>query len=464
MTLTRVFIATTEGPSEVQSISEEDPAVRSVVCLDGKANALPISAAYDGFVRQPTGVIERDFGHAAFRVDVADPISSGLSWQLGLYAAHLLLASGRLAHSDAEASEFAWLSGEVDRNLNVHPVSGISKKIKNSTALLSKVREAGTPITFFLAEDNVEDAKELLGESAAVVGVSSISDLKTHFFGEDSQPNVQLAKVGEGVNRSLTSSGSGFGRKIRCVAIAIALLLGFGVVSLAAIWNGGFADFRQYLEQENFEQLNGALKTAEEKCFMCSISARVFKYSLALNRPSSGFLKTRVESKRMPNGARCLSFVRSNLKLESRIEVKNPDGDWQLQQDGSICILNVGFELTEKFAGGVWVGILKDIGNQNDQNVLPRFSVQSIPVGGTASRMFELKVPRYVQAPITHQLITVATDKGVSKKLETWLEKTVLENRDNLSEPIAFLQDLGFRVETHKISVRRAASLKRRFQ
>ncbi len=83
-----VHIATTDGPAEIERLTAEDPEVRSVVCLGGKAVALPISADYDAFVRKPTGVIEAYFGHGAWRIDLARPISGGMSWQLGAFIAH----------------------------------------------------------------------------------------------------------------------------------------------------------------------------------------------------------------------------------------------------------------------------------------------------------------------------------------------------------------------------------------
>ena len=86
----RVVVATTEGPSTVLRVTAEDPAVRSVVCLGRSATALPISRAYDAFVRAPTGIVERAVGHRAFRLDVSAPIDDGDSWQLGLYLAHRL--------------------------------------------------------------------------------------------------------------------------------------------------------------------------------------------------------------------------------------------------------------------------------------------------------------------------------------------------------------------------------------
>ena len=76
-----VFIATTGGPIEVQRITKEDPDIESLVCLAGKAKTLPISSAYHDFVRQPSGVLHRDFGHGAYRVDLSATIEDGYSWQ-----------------------------------------------------------------------------------------------------------------------------------------------------------------------------------------------------------------------------------------------------------------------------------------------------------------------------------------------------------------------------------------------
>lgn len=137
----RVVIATTEGPSTVLRVTAEDPAVRSVVCLGRSTTTLPISRAYDAFVRAPTGVIERAVGHPSFRVDVSAPIDDGDSWQLGLYLAHRLKTADRLAEDDEPADRVLWVSGAVDGDLVVRPVERISEKWRRSDVMLA---EAGT--------------------------------------------------------------------------------------------------------------------------------------------------------------------------------------------------------------------------------------------------------------------------------------------------------------------------------
>jgi len=146
----RVYIATTQGPSEVQRIAKEDPKVRSVVCLNGTSEALPISPGYDAFVRKPTGVIEKEYGHSVYRVDVSEPVSDGKSWQLGLLTAHALFAAGRLAGKGEDAERAVWLTGEVDQDLNVISVDHVAEKLRQSATLFAELKAAKIPLSVFV--------------------------------------------------------------------------------------------------------------------------------------------------------------------------------------------------------------------------------------------------------------------------------------------------------------------------
>lgn len=156
----RVYIATTEGPVAVQRLAEEDPEIRSVVCLNGTSEALPISAAYDAFVRKPTGVIERLYGHPSFRMDVSGPISAGRSWQLGALVVHALHAKGMLAGKDQAADQALWLTGEVDHELGIRRVTQVEEKLIHSSDLFHELREQGIPLTLISAksQDGLNDA------------------------------------------------------------------------------------------------------------------------------------------------------------------------------------------------------------------------------------------------------------------------------------------------------------------
>lgn len=162
MKRTAVYIATTEGPSEIQRITPEDSDVRSVICHDGKAIALPISADYDSFVRRPTGVIEACFRHSAFRVDISHPIASGLSWQLGLFIAHALHDEGALVRSDDKTPQIVSVTGEVTRDLTVAAVEDIDLKIRRSEDLIRRHLANGSRVVLAVPIGNLPETEQAI--------------------------------------------------------------------------------------------------------------------------------------------------------------------------------------------------------------------------------------------------------------------------------------------------------------
>jgi hypothetical protein len=126
-----VHILTTDGPVVIQRIIEEDPVVSSVICLDGRAQALPISPAYEAFVRSPIGVIEKITGHPAYRMDVSARIDEGRSWQLAACIAHV----AALQQGSWQGRIYA--TGEVDNDLVVRPVEQVLLKLASMQAALN---------------------------------------------------------------------------------------------------------------------------------------------------------------------------------------------------------------------------------------------------------------------------------------------------------------------------------------
>ena len=162
-----VAIATTEGPSEVLRIALEAPEVRSVVCLNMSTEALSISPAYDAFIRRPTGVVERELGHPAYRADVSATIDSGNSWQLGLYLAHRLMAEGRLAALSDAPEHWIWVTGTLDSNLAVGPVSGVERKLARSADWFAVRSAEDRPVSIIAPED----AADILAQTELPSGI-----------------------------------------------------------------------------------------------------------------------------------------------------------------------------------------------------------------------------------------------------------------------------------------------------
>lgn len=179
-----VSIATTDGPARIQRITAEDPEVRSVVCLGGKAISLPISGDYDAFVRNPTGIIQACFGHGAFRIDVSRQITGGMSWQLGVFVAHALADANRLAGPDDRAATALWASGEVDRDLKVVAVRDITLKLNQSREAFAAYRAEGVAIIIAVPEDNVPEAEQCIKDmfdpdagGFRVIAVGTVGDI-----------------------------------------------------------------------------------------------------------------------------------------------------------------------------------------------------------------------------------------------------------------------------------------------
>ncbi len=158
-----ILIATTGGPVLIDRITPE-PAPQSMICLRRQSDVLPISADYDDFVRPGSGVIMREFGpyeEGAFRLDVSDPIGTGTSWQLGVFAAHAVFKSEDVELSDLDQADvIIWLTGTVDYDLNVGDVGHMAEKVEASAAMLSEYIAKGTPIIFGAAAENAKFLKE----------------------------------------------------------------------------------------------------------------------------------------------------------------------------------------------------------------------------------------------------------------------------------------------------------------
>ncbi len=154
----RVYVGTTEGAVAIERITRE-PAPNSAMCIGRSTREATASAGYEAFVKQPSGVIEREFGPyapGAFRLDVSGEIADGDSWQLGVFVAHALAADGRLAevHDDADAA--LWLTGEVANDLEVRAVGHVPDKFRAAGDVFAALEADGIPVTVIVPDGNRE--------------------------------------------------------------------------------------------------------------------------------------------------------------------------------------------------------------------------------------------------------------------------------------------------------------------
>ncbi|MFP6743044.1 MAG: hypothetical protein VCD33_15695 [Alphaproteobacteria bacterium] len=128
-----------------------------------------------------SGVIEREFGPfepGAFRLDVADKIVDGDSWQLAAFVAHALDAKNRLAAPDDDATAAILLTGRVDYDLNVLPVEFVAKKLAASRDEFTSLVEGGVPVWVFVHTENLADTDaSSLPDGVDIVGADTTAKM-----------------------------------------------------------------------------------------------------------------------------------------------------------------------------------------------------------------------------------------------------------------------------------------------
>ena len=259
MKKTRYWIATTEGPVEITAISEETPGLPSVLCLTDTFQALPISKAYDEFVKAPTGIVEKLTGKSAFRTDLSAPISQGDSWHLGMCIGHICWSNT----SKNFKTDHIWASGAVNPSLDVLPVTHIAEKWSASKELINQARLAGKKIDVFIHPQN---ANQIPNEDKDVAIIHPITNIQEAIDILSLQSEVGTSPSTK-INPLLSISGSIFAAFF---CLIFALILIFTPYGLVSSWN-------KLEKQGRFIEMGRSLDSAKHsEAFMDVISAYFF--------------------------------------------------------------------------------------------------------------------------------------------------------------------------------------------
>ena len=143
-----VYIATTNGPVQIELISEES-IPRSEVVLSGDFIPLDsMSNEYHHFV-SGSGPVSRAFGPStekSFHMELSSPIDSGRSWHLAALIAHGLALRGQLAASDDAPDQIIWATGRLGYNFELE-ADHLEQKLNLSQELLQMANERGIPVS-----------------------------------------------------------------------------------------------------------------------------------------------------------------------------------------------------------------------------------------------------------------------------------------------------------------------------
>lgn len=192
-----VYIATTNGPVQIELISEEK-IPRSEVVLSGDFIPLDsMSSEYHHFVIG-SGPVSKAFGpflDTSFHMEVSSPIDSGRSWHLAALIAHGVVQNNELAGAEEEPDQIIWATGRLGNNFEVE-ADHLNEKLKLSKGLLDDAKQKGTPVLIFgpagIKKPDISYTDATVFEVAN--GYSALDDLSINYNKAQSPPSAFSTK------------------------------------------------------------------------------------------------------------------------------------------------------------------------------------------------------------------------------------------------------------------------------
>lgn len=165
-----LILPTTAGPVTCVDFESHRQPAHSLVHISGRTDTLPLSAAYDAFVKGPIGPLLGD-GEWHYRVELDAEIETGRSWEVPFFLLHALHARGFSVAMKGRRPDFAiWTTGVLEANARVGLEEQtlqkadlfLASKADKSLGLLSKLKDDGVPLLVLLPELDGADAAERL--------------------------------------------------------------------------------------------------------------------------------------------------------------------------------------------------------------------------------------------------------------------------------------------------------------
>lgn len=182
-TKARVYIVTTSGLVEIQSVVElPDSTILSFVCVNKSVSLSDISNAYERFVSSEHGVIHKYFGITNCRMSISDNIDMGDSWQLATFIAHALHSQGRLIKSEDRLhldDKIILATGIIDPiSSAVEPVQLLQQKLLNAQKDIHKLGLSKYNIQFLVPLTNLKEGSQTF--DFPLLGVKTLQQVMRH--------------------------------------------------------------------------------------------------------------------------------------------------------------------------------------------------------------------------------------------------------------------------------------------
>ena len=398
-----IFIATTNGPVGIQRITEEDPDIDSVVCLAGKAMPLPISNAYQDFVRQPTGVIQREFGHGSYRVDLSATIEDGYSWQLGLYLGHAAATANRLTGNAPANAIHIFATGEVNVDLEVLAVDHVAVKLDRLKDHVADLAAAGGRVILIVPSDNLSDVPDgWAHDTVELHGVATVAEAMDA-IGLTAEPKISktppVIVAPEPMPKNTVNT-------TRRLALAVTGLVTMSALAAYTAYSTGFEAWTSLERAGKYRALDTALKSAANGDALDRLRTNIYQNYLTGTRPDRDQVRIRLIEHRAPEGKTCAAVHFGAAKAILKEALRRSDRVFEAAQFDGLCELEFIAE-ADKNTTYLWGRYVRWPSGQSD--------ISETIVHGPSRRELRWKIdlPRRLKRDFKMHLVVAADDQPV---------------------------------------------------
>ncbi len=395
-----VYIATTGGPVQIERVTPER-APQSLVCLGRSSTILPISGDYDDFVRPGSGIIEREFGThegISYRLDLSGPIGSGQSWQLGVFLAHALAASGdtALISGDGVPDEVVIVTGRVDFDLKVDAVDHIPEKLAGLAKLMPSLEGCAITLIVPAGENHALAAGSSLPDGVRLVAAASAWDACRAVglrLPDDQVPALAVPVLAPTVAVEAVPVTN---RRRRWGLVILAALVGAGALSAVLAGRGVDAELSTWLH--GLSALFADNSPGEAQAVVAPASATL-----------------RLLAQRPPAGRTCADVQFGGATAVLEPVAKDLAGGFLESRLHAVC--GLAFEVTA--AGPArYVSLLLHVqsGKQVRSEPRPPALRGAVPLSGVAA--WSIVLPRRSTEPFAYQLILLEAARPFDAEAE----------------------------------------------
>ena len=254
MTKASVYIATTNGPVQIELISAEN-IPRSEVVLSGDFVPLDdLSSEYHHFVTG-SGPVSRAFGpfnSQSFHMEISAPIDSGRSWHLAALIAHAFNNKQKLTTANESPDKIVLATGRIENSFEITS-EHIEQKLEKSDALFRYARDQNIPIEIIGPKNKFP--KNFEEDNISIKEIENAYEALDFFQLEYQQHN-------DAITNNREDSNNQYPKKVRpwwAAVLLLSIIFGFSISQMMdkEPFSSAFEEVTRILNSSSQNELTG---------------------------------------------------------------------------------------------------------------------------------------------------------------------------------------------------------------